>query len=259
MTDRRQPPASEAAQPAAADGLRWSQDLTKSTRRGYSLLHSPLRITMGIGALIMIVGSFLPWAEGHLGFLHVQFGGFDRASDGLILAVMGVVVLLVFVRSTDFLDSPDGARRWAPLIVGLVCVGLWLVGLQQSLITIESWRRDYGDGAIVAGWWVTGIGALIVGVTGTFATLRHHDGQPSNRSVIVRKPRRSDAGPILTWLGAIGGMILGAALALEIFPAISVSAPMVFMGGTGMILGAYLGRSVGNAIGGQRRTRMIGR
>jgi len=48
-------------------------------------------------------------------------------------------------------------------------------------------------------------------------------------------------------------------VALEIFPAISVSAPMVFMGGTGMILGAYLGRSVGNAIGGQHRTRMIGR
>ena len=41
MTGRPQPPASDAAQPAA-DGLRWSQDLTKSTRRGYSLLHLSL-------------------------------------------------------------------------------------------------------------------------------------------------------------------------------------------------------------------------
>jgi hypothetical protein len=259
MTDRPQPSASDAAPSAAAEGLRWDENLTRPRRRGHSLLHSPLRITMGVGAVIMIIGSFLPWAQGHLGFLQVQFGGFDRASDGLILAVLGVVVLAVFVRSEDFLDAPDGARRWAPLIVGLVCVGLWLVGLQQSLITIESWHTQYGDGTIVAGWWVTGVGALIVGITGVYATLRHHEGQPSGRSVIVRKPRRSDAGPILTWLGGIAGLFLGAGAALAIFPPISASAPMVFMGGIGMILGAYLGRMVGNAVGGQRRTDMIGR
>src|SRR5262245_20543067 len=252
MTDHRQQPASEAAPHTAADGLRWDDNLTTS-RRAFPILRSPLRIAMAIGALIMMVGCFLPWAQGHLGFLAVQFGGFDRASDGVILFVLGIVVLVLFVRGADSLNAPEGLRRWAPMIVGLVCVGLWLVALQQSLITIESWRRDYGDGAIVAGWWVTGIGAGIVGITGAYATLRHRDGETTDATALIRKPRRTDAGPILTWVGGIAGLLVGAGAALEIFPAISASAPMVFLGGFGMILGAYLGRLIGNAIGGQRR------
>ena len=249
MTDNRQPPPPEPAPHTAADGLRWDESLTK-TRRGFTILRSPLRITMGIGALIMMIGCLMPWAQGHLGLLPVQFGGFDRASDGVILFVLGAVVLGLFVRGADSLNAPEGLRRWAPLIIGIVCVGLWLVALQQSLITIESWRRDYGDGAVVAGWWVTGIGALIVGITGAYATLRHHEGETSDATALLRKPRRSDAGPILTWVGGIAGLVLGAGAALEIFPAISASAPMVFLGGLGMILGAYLGRVAGNAIGG---------
>jgi hypothetical protein len=206
----------------------------------------------------MMVGCLLPWAQGHLGYLAVQFGGFDRASDGLILFALGIVILVLFVRSSGFLDAPDGARRWAPLVVGVVGVGLWLVALQQSLITIESWRRDYGDGSVVSGWWVTGFGAVIVGITGAYATLRHHEGQAGERTAILRKPRRSDAGTIFTWVGGIAGLVVGAGAALEIFPAISASAPMVFLGGFGMILGAYLGRLAGNAIGGERRPGVRG-
>jgi hypothetical protein len=257
MTDRRKPAVPEAARPAAADGLRWDENLTK-VRRRHAIFHSPLRITMGIGALIMMVGCFMPWAQGHLGFLGVQFGGFDRASDGLILVALGIVILAIFVRSADFLDAPDGARRWAPLIVGVVCAGLWLVALQQSLITIESWRREYGDGSVVAGWWVTGVGAVIVAITGAYATLRHHEGPAGERAAILRMPRRSDAGTILAWVGGIAGLVLGAGAALEIFPAISASAPMVFLGGFGMIVGAYLGRLAGNAIGGQHRRGVRG-
>jgi hypothetical protein len=257
MTDRRQPSPPEAAPHPAADGLRWDDNLTKS-RRSFPILRNPLRIAMGIGALIMMVGCFLPWAQGHLGFLAVQFGGFDRASDGVILFVLGVVILVLFVRGADSLNAPEGLRRWAPLIVGLVCVGLWLVALQQSLITIESWRRDYGDGSIAAGWWITGLGAVIVGITCAYASLRHREGETSDATSLLRKPRRTDAGPILTWVGGIGGLIVGAVAALEIFPAISASAPMVFLGGFGMILGAYLGRTIGNAIGGQRHSGVTG-
>jgi hypothetical protein len=257
MTDRQRPPAPDAAPPAAADGLRWDDNLTKSPR-SFAIQRDPLRITMGIGALIMMVGCFLPWAQGHLGFLAVEFGGFDRASDGMILFALGIVVLVFFVRSADFLIAPDGARRWAPLFVGVVCVGLWLVTLQQSLMTIESWRGNYGDGSIVPGLWVTGLGVLIVAVTGAYATLRHHEGPAGERTAILRMPRRSDAGTILAWLGGIAGLVLGAGAALEIFPAISASAPMVFLGGFGMILGAYLGRTIGNAISGQRRSGVTG-
>jgi hypothetical protein len=160
------------------------------------------------------------------------------------------VILVLFVRSPDFLDAPDGARRWAPLIVGLICVGVWLLGWQQSEIMIESWEHDFGHGSVVAGLWVTGIGVAIVAISGAYATLRYHEGQTGDPTALIRAPRRSDAGPILTWVGGIAGMLIGAGAALSTFPPISASAPMVFMGGFGLIFGAYLGRAIGNRLGG---------
>ena len=247
MTGSRQPVAPVPPPTSGADRLRWDEGLTK-TRRGHAILHSPLRLLMAAGAIIMIIGSFLPWAQGFLGLLPVQFGGFDRASDGLILTVLGAVILFIVVRLPDFLDAPDGPKRWAPLVIGLGCVGLWLVGWQQSLITIESWERDYGHGSIAAGFWVTGIGAAILAVTGTYASLRYREGQKTDATALLRRPRRTDAGPILAWVLGIAGLLLGVWAALAIFPPISVAAPMVFMGGIGMILGAYLGRSLGATI-----------
>jgi hypothetical protein len=258
VTDRRQHPVAEAEPPTATDRLRWDDNLTKAGQ-GRAILRSPLRLLMAAGAITMMIGTFLPWAQGHLGLLPVQFGGFDRASDGLILFVFGIVVLVVFVRSPDFLSAPEGARRWAPLVLGLVCLGVWLVGLQQSELTIESWQRDYGNGSIAAGYWITGIGAVLVAITGAYATLRHHESQTSDPIALFRRPRRTDAGPILTWVGGIAGLLVGIWAALAIFPPISVAAPMVFMGGVAGIVGAYLGRSIGNAIGGQRRSGVIGR
>jgi len=248
MSQSPQPPAApQAPHSSAADRLRWDEGLTK-TRRGHAILHSPLRLLIAAGAIIMIVGSFLPWAQGFLGLLPVQFGGFDRASDGLILTVFGIAVLFVVVRIPDFFDAVEGPRRWAPLFVGVGCLGLWLVGWQQSLITIESWERDYGHGSIAAGFWITGIGAGILAVTGTYASLRYREGQKTDATALLRRPRRTDAGPILAWVLGIAGLLLGVWAALAIFPPISVAAPMVFMGGIGMILGAYLGRSLGATI-----------
>jgi hypothetical protein len=247
MTERRQPPATEAAPRTAADRLRWDDDLTKPPSR-WTILRSPIRLTFAIGALIMLAGALLPWAEGMIGFLPKQFGGFEGAGDGLILAGLSIVALL-FARSPDFLFAVDGARRWAPMILGLACVGLWLLGFQAAQMTIAGWVDDGGHGSMVIGYWIAGIGVVIVAIVGSYASLRYHEGQTSDPLGFVRTPRRTDAGPLLTWIGGIIGLFGGAIAALSIFPPISASAPMVFMGGAGMILGAYLGRSIGGAIG----------
>jgi hypothetical protein len=115
MIDEQPPRAPEAPPTSGTDRLRWDEGLTK-TRRGHAMLHSPLRLLMAAGAIIMIIGSFLPWAQGFLGLLPVQFGGFDRASDGLILTVFAVVILFIVVRMPDFLDAPD--RMAATAFIG---------------------------------------------------------------------------------------------------------------------------------------------
>ena len=138
------------------DRLRWDPSLT-TARSGRPIYRDPLRLALAVGAAIMFVGALLPWAEGRIGFLPKRFGGLDGAADGLILATLGFV-LIVIARSQDFLEAPDGGRRWTPMLIGVVCVGIWLLGRQQAEQAIAAWEDDDGSGTLVMGYWVAGIG-----------------------------------------------------------------------------------------------------
>jgi hypothetical protein len=228
------------------DRLRWDENLTRA-RSGRPILRSPLRLALAIGAVIMAVGAMLPWAEGLVGFLPVRFGGLDGAADGLILATMGLILMLI-ARSSDFLDANDGARRWAPMLIGFACVALWLLGRQSALQAIAGWENDDGHGSIVVGYWIAGVGVALVTVVGTFATLRYHEGQTTDPTALLRMPRRTDAGPLGTAIGAIGGAVGGGVLAVSLVPPSAVSAPLVFLAGIGLVAGGYVGRAVGNRL-----------
>jgi hypothetical protein len=226
--------------------LRWDEDLTK-VRSGGSILRSPLRLALAIGAVIMATGAVLPWAEGMIGFQAKQFGGLEGAADGLIMATLALILLL-FARDREFLYASDGGRRYAPMIIGLVCVGLWILGRQSALQAIAGWERDYGHGSIVIGYWIAGLGVAIVAVVGSYATLRHHEGQTSNPTALLRLPRRTDVIPLASLAGALIVMIAAANLALAIFPPTTVSAPLLFFVGIGFVAGWYLGRAVGRLL-----------
>ena len=115
------------------DRLRWKPSL-REHGRDRPLLRDPLRLGLLVGALVMAIGAFLPWAEGMIGFLRVQFGGFEGASDGLILVTFGLVVMFI-ARDRESLDASEGPRRWAPMLIGLVCVAVWLVAGRSAEIT----------------------------------------------------------------------------------------------------------------------------
>lgn len=245
VTDRGEPAATDSPSTGPADRLRWDDSLTR--RRRFTILRSPIRLLYAGGAATMFIGALMPWAEGLVGFLPVKFGGFDGASDGLILAAFSIVAL-VFAWSDDLLHAVEGPRRWAPLILGLLSVGIWLLGFQSAQMAIRGWEDDTGHGSMVIGYWLTGVGVAIVAAVGSYATLRHHDGQRGDPLALVRRPRRSDAAAVLGWVGGIAGLLLGAWVALQVFPPISVAAPMLFLAAIGLFGGAYVGRAVGNAI-----------
>lgn len=202
---------------------------------------------LAIGAAVMFVGALLPWAEGRIGFLPVKFGGLDGAADGLILATLAFVMLLI-ARSHDFLEAPDGGRRWAPMLIGLVCLGIWLLGRQQAEQAIAAWVDYDGSGSIVTGWWVAGAGVLIIAVVGSFTSLRHHEGETSSPTSLLRLPRTSDLAPLGATLGALAGAIGGGSAAVAIFPPTAVGAPLVFFAGFGFVVGAYAGRRLGTGL-----------
>jgi hypothetical protein len=235
-------------QPPLSDRLRWDDRLMK-TRSHSAFLHSRLRIAFAVSAVIMLIGSLMPWAEGMVGLQPKSFGGFDGAADGLILAALSLVALL-FARSPEFLDAPEGLRRWAPMLLGLVCVGLWLLGFQAAQFQIAGWVDDDGHGSMAIGFWIAGLGAMALAVAGSYATLRYHEGQTTDPTALIRLPRRSDAPTLLAWVFGIGGLVLGASVASNWFDPAARAAPMLFMAAAGVIGGAYLGRALGRLIRG---------
>lgn len=228
------------------DRLRWDESLTES-RRGRALLRDPLRLALIVGAVVMAIGAMMPWAEGMVGLLPVRFGGFDGAADGLILATLGLV--LVFIgRNRDFLDAVDGARRWAPMLIGLACVALWLLGRQSSEIAISHWEEDDGSGSLVIGWWIAGIGALAVAIVGSIAPLRLRPGETRPPVPRPRMPRRDDIESLSAAAGAIVGALLAGIAALNLFPSAAVGVPLLFFGALGFVFGGFVGQSLGQRL-----------
>jgi hypothetical protein len=226
--------------------FRWDPSLTER-RTGRPLVRDPLRLGLLVGAAVMIVGAFLPWAEGMLGFLQVRFGGFDGAADGLIMATLGGILVLMAWRD-DFLEAVDGAQRWSPMLIGLACVALWLLGRQSAELRILSWEEDDGSGSIVAGYWIAGLGVAAVAVVGSIASLRRRPGETGVPLPRPRMPRRDDVESVAAVMGAILGAIAGGAAALNLFASPAVGVPLLFFGFLGFVFGGLAGQSVGRRL-----------
>ena len=201
---------------------------------------------------MLIVGAFLPWAEGHVGLLPKQFGGLDGAADGMIMTGLAIVLLL-FARNPEFLVAPDGARRYTPMLVGIACIALWLLGRQQAEMAIRGWEADSGGGSIATGWWINGVGVLTVAVVGSFSSLRRRPGDVKSAASVTRGPRRLDIRSISAAVGGVLGTVAGAWFALSMFSPITVAAPMIFFGAVGLVFGGFAGSSIG-----ARLVRLLG-
>jgi hypothetical protein len=223
--------------------LRWDPELTK-IRSGPSIIHDPLRTSLAVTAIILAIGAVQPWAEGFIGFLPKKFGGFEGASDGLILLVLAGILVFI-ARDRGFIRAADGARRWTPMIIGLICLADWIIGRQQAEFSIGRWVDQGGRGALTPGLYIAGVGALGVAVVTSFAALRHHEGESGGPASLVRLPRRSDIPTLTTVIGAILGAGLGVALAAAIVPPVAVGGLSIFTAGFGIVAGGYLGRAIG--------------
>jgi hypothetical protein len=227
--------------------LRWDPDLTK-VERDPSILRDPLRAGLAASGLAIVIGCLQPWAEGMVGFQPQSFGGFDGAGDGAILVFLAII-LLFMSRDRGFVEAGDGARRYLPMIVGLMCLGDWVIGRQQADLLIAGWLRTGGTGSLAPGFYLAGLGALGAAVVGSVASLRKGEGRTGGLGSLIRRPRRSDVPTLVASTGLLVGFLLGAGLALSVFPAAVVEAPLVFLAGFGAVAGAYLGRSIGGWLG----------
>jgi len=85
------------------------------------------------GAIVMIVGSFMPWIHGQTrraGF--VDWTGIDDTGEGGMLLVCALIIL-GFVRWRGSLEDIEPRTRWLPLLVAIAATFLWVIPLRKIL------------------------------------------------------------------------------------------------------------------------------
>jgi hypothetical protein len=127
---------------------------------GARLPLSPARIVAGIGAALLIVGAFLPWAKVSAGFLNVEVTGVDADNDGWVTLGCGVVALVVLL-----VANPRVRGVLAGLAGGVAAwVGVSdLIDVRRGIDDLEKASSVIAAHASVGiGLWMTVVGAVVV-------------------------------------------------------------------------------------------------
>jgi hypothetical protein len=214
-------------------------------RRFSSLLLTPARVTVGIGAAMAVLAGFMPWAEGTApafrGFEPVFFSGLGGAGDGLVLAVVSAAAAALTLHRTPA-TSRTRSVRFAPTVLVLLAALTWITGYRAAGEAIEAWERRGGSGQIAPGMWLAGLGIVLM-AAGTAWLLpavirweRRHD-DPSD--LVTVGPRQ-----VAEVIAGITGALLGGALGVAV--ALSLTGPMLvgaiaLCAVFGGLLGAYAG------------------
>ncbi len=229
--------------------MRWEPVKAK---RFSSLLLTPARVMVAIGAACAMVAGMLPWAEGvapaHRGFEPVFFSGLGGAGDGVMLIAVAFGAGALTLHRTPA-TSRVRTVRLVPAILVILAVMTWLSGRRAALAEIGAWEVRGGTGQLAPGLWLAGLGILLM-VAGTLWLLPE----------VIRWQRRSDdpgdlvaVGPrLVAEVGAgIVGMFLGGVAGITL--ALSLTGPTLV--GT-IALGAVFGGLAG-AYGGSWLVRVV--
>jgi hypothetical protein len=228
--------------------MRWEP---VKARRFSSLLLTPARVLVGIGAVIAMVSGLVPWAEGEApglrGFAPVFFSGLGGAGDGVMLILVALGAGALTLHRTPALSRVRTVRLMPAILVFLAAM-TWLSGYRAALREIGAWEVRGGSGQLAPGLWVAGLGILLM-AAGTVWLLPE----------VVRWQRRSDDPAKLVTVGprlvaevvaGIAGTLLGGAAGIAL--ALSLTGPTLV--GT-ITLGAVFGGLAG-AYGGSWLVRV---
>jgi hypothetical protein len=233
--------------------MRWEP--TKA-RRFSSLLLTPARVTVAIGAAIAMMAGLLPWAEGvapaHRGFEPVFFSGLGGAGDGVMLILVAFGAGALTLHRTPATSRVRTVRLMPAVLVFLAAM-TWLSGHRAALDEIGAWEVRGGTGQLAPGLWVAGLGILMM-AAGTLWLLPE----------VIRWQRRSDdpadlvkvgprlvaeivAGIVGTFLGGVAGVALALSLTGPTLVG-TIALGAVFGGLAGAYVGSWLVRVVAEQV-----------
>jgi len=217
---------------------------TPQQRRLPDALRDPVRIALLVAGLGLFVGSATSWAQYFLPGHGIQeISSFERAGDGAITLVLGIV-LIGITWADRIAESKLPGLVLLPLVLGIVAVSLVKFGWDQDQAFLAGLKSAGGYGSMLPGFWATLAAAALAVVAGAAHVVRMR-GQVSYAVEV------SSATMTTAVAGVIGAVIgIGAAVVIgEDFssnPTITGSAVTflsIILGLVGAWLGARIGRS----------------
>lgn len=214
-------------------------------RRFSSLLLTPARVTVGIGAAMAVLAGFMPWAEGTApafrGMEPVFFSGLGGAGDGLVLVVVSAAAAGLTLHRTPA-TSRIRSVRLAPAILVVLAALTWVTGYRAAIAEIGAWGRRGGTGEIAPGMWLAAVGIALMaaGTAWLVPAVIRWERRPDDPSDLVTLGPREVAGVLAGIAGALVGGALGVMVALSVTGPRLVGA-IALLAVFGGLLGAYAG------------------
>ena len=150
-------------------------DWTPTRGRGPldALALTPARVIVGVGALLAIVASVLPWAAGRApgigGFEDVFLLGTAGAGDGVVLLLLAAAVGVLTLHRTPA-ETRVRLLRALPAVLVVLAVFAWLNGWRAADDEVEAWVRRGGSGGVSIGVWLGAAGIALMAI-GTIALM----------------------------------------------------------------------------------------
>lgn len=225
------------------DWMRWEP--TRDRRRFSSLVLTPARITVGIGAAIAFVAGFMPWAEGTVpgrtGFEPAFFSGLGGAGDGVVLIILAAATAFLVLHRTPA-DSRVRLLHAVPyVLIGLAAITC-INGYRSAVAEIAAWERRGGTGEIAIGLWLAfgGVAIMAIGAAALLPRLIRWERASDDPADLMTVSRRGVAEVLAGLVGLLVGGAVGIELAAGMFavPVIGLIALGAVFGG---LLGAYAG------------------
>jgi hypothetical protein len=222
--------------------MRWAP--TKG-RRFSSLVLTPARVTVGIGAAVAIVAGFMPWARGMIpgrrGLEPAFFSGLGGAGDGVLLVILaGATAFLVLHR------TPVGTRIRVVHAIPYLLIGLAAItcvnGYRAAVLEIAAWERRGGSGEIAPGMWLAfaGVAIMALGAAALLPVLvrwRRASDDPSDLMTVSRRG-------VAEVLAGLVGVLVGGAIGIEVTVSLT-RLPLMGLIALGAVTGGLLGGYAG--------------
>jgi hypothetical protein len=119
--------------------------------------------------VLAVVAAFLPWITAATIFGHLSRSGVDGGGDGIVTAILGVVVAIVAI--TTRRNNGDRGAGIAIVICSLIVVAISAYDFFSVNDRINDIDRRYVDAAVGIGLYLTiaaGVAGVVAGVLRTY-------------------------------------------------------------------------------------------